>query len=119
MFYPICEQSTPRNNYGTLTWHQGEVFTIPFRFTIKTPQGDVEDIQPEDILTLTIKQDDRLIENVYERVYTEVQQNMILFQVDEQLSKILRRGDYVLTIKLTHNSDEMRLISKLPITVLP
>lgn len=114
----LYEYSSPRNDNGVLTWHEGETFTIPFQFNIETTMGQICVIEPQDKVTLFIKKDVRYIEKLYERIYTDVKENMILFTVDEELSNILRRGNYVLFVKLNYGFEEMNLINNLPIKVL-
>ena len=115
----IQEYSSPRSDNGVLTWHEGETFIIPFKFSITTEQGEPYDIGPDDIVTLFIKEDRRLIERIYERQYTDVKENLILFEVNPSLSKLLCRGKYVLYVKLNYGNDELNLISNLPIKVNP
>lgn len=114
----LYENISPRNDNGILVWNEGETFTIPITFEIEDFEGNEYVISESDSLLLTIKKDRRNIECLYTRTYTDIKENMILFTVDEKLTKILRRGSYILRALLKSNNQEYVAINNLPLKVI-
>ena len=114
----LYENISPRNDNGILVWNEGETFTVPITLEIEDFEGNEYNISEKDTLLLTIKKDRRNVECLYTRTYTNIKENMILFTVDDKLTKILRRGSYILRATLNSGNQNYVVINNLPLKVI-
>lgn len=91
---------SPRVECGAICWYEGDTYEIEFNISIKDDDGNPIEISPDDIITLRVYNvSNRDIVNVD---YTNIQDNIIHWELDEEMTAKFPRGRYFYDI--THQS---------------
>lgn len=91
---------SPRVECGAICWYEGDTCEIEFHISIKDDDGNPVALLPSDIIALRVYDVyNRDIANVD---YTNVQDNIILWKIDEEMTAKFPRGRYFYDI--THQN---------------
>lgn len=113
-----------RNDNGILKFSEGDVFMLPMKFNINVKDNNNETVAfniPNDYtIKVNIKKNRRFIENILEFTYSNIENNTIGFELNEEDTKQLRAGcTYILQAALYDGNEKkvLTLINDLNIQV--
>ena len=114
-----------RNDYGVLVITASNPCIIPFYFEIPVEEEDGENpylikILPEDKVVFLFKKDERLMEYVLKKEYTQIQDNVVFLTLSQSdLRQFYGNKEYVLGVNWYDSSGRIKqiLIPKLTVRV--